>query len=543
MAAKRWITAGSRRALALATAAALIAVAACSAADDAGDSKQEDTKTVHMAISQDLDTLLPMDANKIDANNVLSVIFDGLVSYDPKTMKPHKLVASDISSTDKMHWTIKIKKGRKFQNGEPVDAASFARAWNYAADGAHGMGNSFFFERFQGYEKMQEGKSEGSKEKTLPGLKVVDTHTLKVTLNEPFAAFSSMLGYSAFFPMAKACRKKIKKCSKKPIGNGPFSIDRWKQGVKATASKWEDYQGPTPNYDRITWKEYSGSDPWPDFESGELDVGTPPPEKWQAAANDPELKSRRAEQPGTELIYLGFPLYQGAPWAKLEFRKAISMAIDRKAIIDKILPGQAKPATSWVPPGIPGGKKGICAWCDYDPAAAKKALAKAGGWPKGKRLKIYLGQDKLQEKYMKAIGDQLKRNLGIKYSVEPTPDYLAARGDRKLTGLLRSNWAADYPLNENYLTPMYSSDDPKKGTDSFGYYSRKFQQGLKQGDQADSVEDAAKKYRGAEKVLAADFPTVPLSFGQDVIYYSDRVDNVVLNSSGDPNLRRLKYVG
>lgn len=557
VAKKHSSTSVARRVLAVTAAASLLTAAACSAGGgNKGGSKESGTKTVRTSIDQDVDTILPMDSNVGDNIDVLSVVYDGLVSYDAKTMKPHNRVASDISSKDKKHWTIKLKKGRKFQNGEPVDAKSFARGWNYAAYGPHAMANNEFFERFKGYDQMQgdwdkndkTGKvkiTKKPKTKKLSGLKVADAHTLKITLDKPFAGFSTMLGYTGFYPAAKACMKDVKKCGKKPIGNGPFKIDKWKQGVKMSASKWKDYKGDTPNYDKITWTEYSGSDEWPDFESGDLDVGTPPPEKWQQANNDPDLKKRRVEQQGAGFTYLGFPLYRKhQPWDKKEFRKAVSMAIDRKAIIKKIMPGQEKPATSWVPPKIPGGKKGTCKSCHYDPKAAKKALAKAGGWPKDKTLKIYLGKDDTQEKYFKAIGDQLKHNLGIKYSIEPSTDFFAERTARKFKGAYRNNWFADYPLNENYLDPVYSSNDPKKGNTNFGYYSADFNKSIKAGDKADNADDAATKYRGAEKELAKDFPTIPISFSQDVTFYSDRVDNVVIDPfSGSTRLRDLKYVG
>lgn len=558
MVAKKLSTA-AKTAVAVTAAASLLTTAACSSSggsSNSGGQKSGGTKTVHTAIGQDVDTILPMDSNVGDNIDVLSVIYDGLVSYDAKSMKPHNRVARKISSQDQKHWTIKLKDGRKFQNGEPVDSKSFVRAWNYAAYGPHAMANNEFFERIAGYDKMQgdwdkndkTGKvkvKEKPKAKKLSGLKTPDAHTIKVTLKEPFAGFASMLGYTGFYPAAKECMKDVKKCKKKPIGNGPFKVDKWKQGVKLTASKWEDYQGDTPNYDKISWKEYSGSDSWPDFESGDLDLGSPPPEEWAKANNDPDLKKRRTERQGAALTYLGFPLYRkGEPWDKKPFRKAVSMAIDRKGIIDKILPGQEKPATSWVSPTIPGGTKNTCKWCKYDPDQAKKELKKAGGWPKDKTLKIYLGKDETQEKYFKAIGDQLKKNLGIKYSIEPSTDFFAERTARKFKGAYRNNWFPDYPLNENYLDPVYSSGKPKKGNTEFGYYDKKFEDAIKKGDHAESLDEAAAKYHGAEEVLAKDFPTIPLSFSQEVTFHSERVKNVVIDPFiGSTRLRDLEYVG
>jgi oligopeptide transport system substrate-binding protein len=547
---------GAATALIVATTALALLAAGCSSGGPGSSGNQNATKTVRLALGQDVDTLLPMDSNVGDNIAVLDVVYDGLVRYDPKTTKPYNYVASDITSDDNTVWTIKIKDGLTFQNGEPVDAAAFARAWNYAAYGPNAMANNYFFERFKGYDEMQgdweeddDGNikvNEAPKAKELSGVKIIDDHTMQVTLTGPFAGFSTMLGYTGFFPIAKACLDDIKGCATKPIGNGPFQVEKWNQGVSLVATKWKGYKlKETPNYDRIQWTEYSGSSSWPDFQAGDLDTGAPPPAEWASANNDPDLASRRVQRKGAALTYLGFPLYKAGPWKNIEFRKAISMAIDRKTIIDQVLPGQAVPADSWVVPGgVPGGVGGTCQWCRYDPAAAKAALVKAGGWPSGKTMNIYLGKDETSEAYFKAIGDQLTKNLGIPYKLIPSTDFFAERSARKFDGAYRNNWFPDYPLNENYLAPVYASGDPKNGNINFGYYNAQFEAAIKAGDEAPDLDTAVTKYQQAEKILAADFPTIPISFSNAVTFYSDRVDNVVLDPfSGATKLRLLKFVG
>ncbi|MGO1973019.1 MAG: peptide ABC transporter substrate-binding protein [Propionibacteriaceae bacterium] len=535
--------------------ACALLVTACGGGGDEG-SGGEGGGTIHDALTQDVDTLLPMDANVGDNITVLEVVYSGLVRYDAETTEPYNYVAEDISSEDNVTWTIKIKDGWTFQNGEPVDAESFARAWNYAAYGPNAMGNNFFFERFKGYEEMQ-GEYEEADDGTvtveeepsadeLSGLKVVDESTLEVELIAPFVSFPTMLGYTGFFPIAQECLDDIDACAVKPIGNGPFQIDEWEQGVALTASKWADYPGDeVPNYDAIEWTEYSGSSAWPDFQSGALDLGSPPPAEWESANNDPALTERKVERPGAALTYLGFPMFKGEPWDNIEFRKAISMAIDRETIIEQVLPGQAIPADSWVVPGgVPGGEAGTCEWCTFDPEAAKAALEKAGGWPEGKKLSIYLGEDESEEAFFKAVGDSISLNLGIDYEMEPVQDFFSRRANRGFEGAYRNNWFPDYPLNENYLVGPYASGDAKNGNTAFGYYSEEFEKLIKEGDQAESVDAAVAKYAEAEKVLASDFPTIPLKFGNAVTFHSENVDNVVLDPfSGFAKLRLLEYVG
>jgi peptide/nickel transport system substrate-binding protein/oligopeptide transport system substrate-binding protein len=507
--------------------------------------------TVHLSLDQDVETLLPMDSNVADNIAILDVVYDGLMRYDPETTEPYEYVAESVTSEDNQTWTITIKPDLTFQNGEPVDAEAFARAWNFAAYGPNAMANNYFFERIQGYDEMQgETDDEGNvtvepAADALSGLTVVDPLTLEVTLNGPFAGFSTMLGYTGFFPVAQACIDDIEACAVQPIGNGPFQVDEWEQGVRLTASKWADYTlDETPNFDAIEWTEYAGATSWPDFLAGDLDAGTPPPAEQAAAEADADLQSRYLEGPGAALTYLGFPLYLEGPWQDIEFRKAISMAIDRQGIIDALMPGQAVPADSWVVPGgVPGGEAGTCEWCVFDPEAAVAALEAAGGWPEGETMVISLGQNDATEQYFKAIGDSIQATLGIPYELNPTPDFFANRADRAFTGPFRNNWFPDYPLNENYLAPVYASGNPE-GNTSFGYYSADFEAAIAAGDAAPTLEEAVTHYQEAEAVLAADFPTIPISFSVNSMYYSERLSNVVLDPfSGEVKLRLVEVAG
>lgn len=507
-----------------------------------------DPVTVHLELAQDMATLLPMDSNIDDNISVLDVVYDGLVRYDPETAEPYPYVAESIDTTDNQVWTITITPDLTFQNGEPVDAAAFARAWNYAAYGPNAMGNNYFFERIEGYDDMQgETDDDGNvtvepAADTLSGLQVVDDLTLEVTLIGPFAGFSTMLGYTGFFPIAQECLDDIEACAVAPIGNGPFQVDEWQQGVSLTASKWADYTlDETPSFDMIEWTEYAGSTSWPDFQAGDLDASSPPPAEQAAAEADADLQSRYVERPGAALTYLGFPLYLEGPWQDIEFRKAISMAIDRQGIIDALLPGQAVPADSWVVPGgVPGGEAGTCEWCEFDPEAAQAALEAAGGWPEGETLIISLGQSDTNEQYFKAIGDSIQATLGIPYELNPTPDFFSNRSGRAFTGPFRNNWFPDYPLNENYLAPVYASGNPD-GNTNFGYYNADFEAAITAGDEAATLDEAVVEYQRAESILAADFPTVPLSFSVSSTYYSERLSNVVLDPfSGTVKLRPLE---
>lgn len=510
--------------------------------------------TLETWVSQDMETLFPGDAGSYDNISVLDVVYDGLVRYDPETTEPYNYVAESIEpNDDNTVWTITIKPDLAFQNGEPVDADAFARSWNYTADGDNGLYSNYFFGIVEGYDEMQpETDADGNitapgAADELSGLKVVDDLTLEVTLGSPFAGFATMLGYTGFFPVAQECLDDVESCRTQPIGNGPFEVTDWQQSQELTAKKWADYPlEETPGYDAIHWTEYAAGETagWADFRSGDLDLSFPPTAEVAAAANDPELSERYVEQPGSALTFLGFSGYTDGPWDDVEFRKAISMAIDREGIISSLGSGQAIPADSWVVPGgVPGGEAGTCEWCTYDPAAANAALEKAGGWPDGEKLQISLGDDDAEVEFFTAIGNSVEEVLGIPYELNilSSDDYFTTRAAQEFDGMFRNNWFPDYPLNENYLS-FYASGAP--GAGHWGWYSEKFEDKLDDAAAAPTLDDAVVLYQEAEAILAEEFPTIPFLWSFSATYYSERLDNVVLNPfSGAPILRGIEVTG
>ncbi|GAB4086726.1 ABC transporter substrate-binding protein [Myceligenerans cantabricum] len=529
------------------TAAVALTLAACSPSDTDGGG-DDGPVTLETWISQDMETLFPGDAGAYDNISVLDVVYDGLVRYDPETTEPYNYVAESIEpNDDNTVWTITIKPGLTFQNGEPVDAEAFARSWNYTADGDNGLYSNYYFGIVEGYDQMQpelddEGEiAEPGAVDELSGLEVVDDLTLEVNLGSPFAGFATMLGYTGFYPVAQECLDDVETCTTDPIGNGPFQVTEWTQSQELTAEKWSDYPlDETPGYDAIHWTEYATGETsgWADFQAGELDLSFPPTPEVEAARNDPELSERYVEQPGSALTYLGFSLYEDGPWEDVEFRKAISMAIDREGIISSLGSGQATPADSWVPEGVPGGTAGTCEWCTFDPEAAEEALEEAGGWPDGEKLQISLGDDDAEVEYFTAIGNSIEEVLGIPYELDIDPDYFTTRAEQGYDGTFRNNWFPDYPLNENFLS-FYASGEP--GAGQFGWYSEEFEDKLDEAAAAPTLDESVTLYQEAESILAEEFPTIPFRWSFSATYYSERLSNVTLNPfSGAPMLRRLE---
>jgi oligopeptide transport system substrate-binding protein len=211
--------------------AATLGLAACGSGDDSGESDANGTVSIQIAEPQHL---IPTNTNESSGNQVLTALFTPLIKYDAQN-KPYEVAAESVTSTDNVVWTIKLKDGFTFHNGEKVTADSYINAWNYGAYAPNGQGNSYFFEKVAGYDDLQSTDPDGEgpqkapepKAKTMTGLKKVDDSTFTVTLAKPYSEFKTILGYTAFYPLPQAAFSSpgvIKAgFEDAPIGNGPFS--------------------------------------------------------------------------------------------------------------------------------------------------------------------------------------------------------------------------------------------------------------------------------------------------------------------------------
>ncbi|HEX6246604.1 MAG TPA: ABC transporter substrate-binding protein, partial [Nocardioidaceae bacterium] len=172
-----------------------------------------------------------------ECSAVLKMVNDPLVSTNFETgeLEYDGLAESIEASEDQTTWTVTLKEGRTFHNGEPVDSESFLRAWNYSANPKNAQATAGFMARIEGAGKGAE----------MSGLKAIDERTFEVTLSGPFSQFGSMMSYApAFAPMAQECMDDLKACNEAPIGTGPYMMDgQWEHDKGITVTKWDEYQG------------------------------------------------------------------------------------------------------------------------------------------------------------------------------------------------------------------------------------------------------------------------------------------------------------
>ncbi|QZY28133.1 peptide ABC transporter substrate-binding protein [Nocardioides coralli] len=453
-----------------------------------------------------------------ECSAILDMINDPVVSTDFESgeLVYDGLAESIEANEDNTVWTVTLKEGRTFHNGEPVDSEAFARAWNYSQNPKNAQATAGFLARIQ-------GAGEG---KEMSGLNVVDERTFEVTLNGPFSQFGQMMSYSpAFAPVAQECFDDFKACNEEPIGTGPYTMDgAWQHDQQIAVAKWADYAGDQPaTADKVTFQMFTTpTAAFRDFQNGGLDVIQLAPEVYLEAKG--QLGDEILEEPTATLTYLGFPLGT-EPFDEKLVRQAISLSIDRQLIVDQVLNGQAYPSTDIVTPPIPGSRDDACDYCTYDPERAKELLDEAGFNAEGQTLQFYFNADAGHDQWVEAAARQVQENLGFDYKLQSTEwaQYLELLDAQKFTGPFRLGWSLDYPSPENYLRPIVGTNGDSNYT---GYSNQEVDDFIEQGDQAGSTEEAFEFYQQAGDIALEELPIIPMWSGGAAIAFSDEVGDV-----------------
>lgn len=515
-------------------AAAALGLAACGGGSTGSD---PDAFVVNIGLAEPK-YLVPSTATESNGAEVLHALFTGLVDYDEEHL-PYEVAAASITTTDNRVWTITLRPGWTFHNGEPVTADSYINAWNAGAWGPNAHDGNYFFDKIEGYPEMNPTTPGAAPTaKKLTGLRKIDDLTFEVTLRDPYVNFRSMLGYTAFYPLPLAAFDDVAnnvispRYQESPIGQGPFKMKGvWQHDQLIEMTRFDDYQGPEKaRVEAIAYRLYQSlPTQYQDLLAGQLDIVPKMPIEAMSTVRA-DLGDRFVQSPASTIQVLAFPTFD-PDFSNVAIRRAISMAIDRDEITTTIFLDSQKPLRSFVSPVVPGYRENTCGEaCDYDPAKAKALFDAAGGAKAvGGRIEITYNVDGGHKPWVDATCNQLRRNLGVDCVGNPEAkfsDMLTKAKAKTPMGMFRMGWIFDYPAMENYLGPLYTTYG---SSNYYGYSNAEFDRLVAEGDKAPTMAEATKRYQQAEDILARDLPVLPLRYTPSTFGYSTRVSNVSMD--------------
>lgn len=529
-------------------AIAALALTGCGAGggttEGGGESTGDPNKVISAYSNEPQNPLLPANTSEVYGGRVVELLFEGLRTYDADG-KPVNALAESIETTDSQNWTIKVKPGQKFTNGEEITAKTFVDSWNFGANSKNLQNNASFFESIEGYEEVSAVTTEKSADgkttttpaptaETMSGLEAKDDSTLTVKLAQPEADWSLRLGYSAFFPIPSAAIADPKAFGENPVGNGPYKFEKegaWVHDQSISLVKNPDYSGPREAKNGgVTFKFYTDPGPaYTDLQSDNLDVTDVLPSN-ALKTYVADFPDRNATKPVATNSTLNIPPYnpnfQGEA-GKLR-RQALSYAINREEIAKVVFNGTRTPAKAYVPPVIDGFKEGLegSEILKFDAAKAKDLWAQAEKiqpYDNSKPLQIASNTDGGNKEWIDAVANGFKNNLGIQAEIQPFAKFaevLNLRKSQQLPGLTRSGWQGDYPSLYNFLGPVWGTN---ASSNYEKYTNPEFDKLLKEGLAAKTTDEANAKFNAAQEILFEDLPGLPLWDQARPIVWSNNV--------------------
>jgi oligopeptide transport system substrate-binding protein len=518
-----------------------LAATACGGSDDDNDEPKRGSGPagyVSIDVGEPQKPLIPADTNESNGSYVIQSLFTQLLDFDAKGEIVYTN-AESVETEDSKTWTVKLKQGWKFHNGEDVTAKSYVDAWNWYANIKNNQQNSFWFSDIKGYDDVHPEKGE-PKTDAMSGLKVVDDHTFTIELNERVPYFNYKLGYSTWAPLPKVFYDDPKAFGQKPVGNGPYEFEKWDHKKLIQVKAFADYKGPNKAANKgLQFKNYSTLEAaYKDVVSGNLDiirqVGPTDLPKYKQDLGDGAI-----EQPYAAIQSL-VPAFYSKTFKDIDPKvlQGLSMGIDRDTITKTVLNNTRTPATSFTPPQVKGNQDLGTDVFTYNPAKAKKLIKEGGGVP-GNKFTIQYNSDGGHKEWVTAVCESIRKATGVDCVGDPKPDFatdLEARDNDEVKGMYRGGWVADYPVNVNFIKELYhTSAESNNGR----FSDKEIDSLMAEGDKAESLEEAVKAYQEVEKKLLEKMPAIPLWYYRINGGHGETVDNVHVDFHGDIELAQV----
>jgi oligopeptide transport system substrate-binding protein len=516
-------------------------------------------------------TIDPALMQGIPEANIILQVFDGLTRIDNKNMPQPAIAKSWTISKDRKTYVFTLRDAY-WTNGTPVTAYDFEYAWKralspeLAASYAYQLYYIYGGEAFNTSIKVGSKyyvqavdakgnlltKSVGGKDVPVPnmakeidpsknvGVKALNAKTLKVYLQSPTVYFLNLTAFPVLMPVCKAVVSTNDKWAADPtnfVTDGPFKLTQWSHNDKMTFVKNSTYWDEnTVKLSKITYLMVTDeSTALSMFESGQMDVGSTVPLS--------ELPKLVASGDAKIFPYLGTYYYMfnvtKKPFNDVRVRKALLLAIDRKAIVTSITKGGEVPALAYVPYGIADALPGSdfrkasqeTFYKDNDIATAKALLA-AAGYPNGKGFPAFTllyNTSNRHKSIAEAIQQMWKKNLGITCTlkVEEWGVYLDDRNNLNYQ-VARAGWIGDY-MDPNTFLDMWVTGGGNNGT---GWSNKSYDALIAKAKATTDPKARMATLHAAEKILMADFPIIPIYYYTNPVLITQHVKNFYQSTLG-----------
>lgn len=457
--------------------------------EDTGGSQGQTFKTV----SGTLRTLDPIKATSYDGKTVLNQIFDTLTQYENGEINIKNLLATGFKLRDEGKTLVfDLRDDATFTTGDPVTAHDIVYSWERLAASPNSRRATYLLDDLGVIHETEKRTSDGEETEVYkPGSLGVSTagdYTLEVKLQ---AAFHAPLKYFALIPFAILPEGLVDDiegsdgrmayetfAQERPIGSGPFVLQKWKSGTEIRLAARDDYYGEGPHVDGVNYKIGDSAEVLYTYSMNKnSDTVSVPVSKYNRSNVSIEGTDDRGRNYGTygplsngetvnylevpqaNVYYIGF----SQPRTDRPVRRAFSYALDRKTVIDQFLKGLGREAYHVVPPALfPGGAQRYEKHAEEYPYGTGTNIGKArqimedAGYSSNDRYEITLTVSKGGPE--PSIGKLLQsklRSAHVDVEVKETPNStLLSQAAAGKLDCYTTNWTG-LPLASNFSKIIY----------------------------------------------------------------------------------------
>ncbi len=455
--------------------------------------------TMRIGMDADNTTMDPHRSTAAVDRQVYNNVYGKLVDLDAKFNIVPQLAQSWEIKNGGLTYVFKLRRGVKFHDGTDFNAD--AVKWN--------------FDRMRDPELASPRRSEIAPVKEV---KVVDPHTVEISLSAPYSPFLSVLTDRAGMMVSKAAVEKYKDdFARNPVGTGPFRFVEWVKDDHLTLKRFDGYweQG-RPYLDEIIYKPIPDSSVrYTAMRTGQIDVMHQiHPKDVSPAKSERGLKVSEIPSLWWQAMHLN---NQVAPFTNKALRQAIWYAVDRTVIQRVVYYGQGAPAWGPFPPSQWAQDREFADW-KRDVAKAKAKLAE-GGQPNGFAFTIKGWNQPTQVQELQVVQAQLK-DVGVDMKVELLEfgKLLADLNSHNFVAL-RLGWSGRPDPDGNAHAFLHS----KGGLNRVRYSNPKMDDLL---DRARSEPDLGKRkalYTEVTRLAAEEAPYIWLHHDAEVKVWSEAV--------------------
>lgn len=471
------------------------------------------TQTLHLGNGAEPESLDPHLTTGVPEYRIISALMEGLTTEDPKTLEPLPGVAESWEvSDDGRVYTFKLRKDAKWSNGDPVTAGDFVYSFQRILSPKLGAEYAYMLDVLEGARERREGRET---DPAKLGAKALDDHTLELTLAKAAPYFLKMLNHHSWFPVHPGTVDKFggmhdrgSRWSREAyVSNGPFVLAEWKMRqhirVKKSPTYWDRDKVKLNEIVYYPVEDESSEERM--YRSGLLHATATVPlsKRPEYAASKPD--HLRSDPYLTTYYYLINTTKK--PFNDPRVRTALSLAIQRKILTDKVLKGGQQPAKWFTPIGAGGFEAQQTVHEDI--AKARKLLAEAG-YPNGRgfpKFTLMYNTSESHKRIAQVVQQMWKKNLGIRVDLanQEWQVYMTKRRDLDYE-VARAGWAGDFADPHNFLDLFLQSS----GNNNTGWGSAEYDKLI---EEASGEQDTSKRfslYKKAESILGKEMPVIPV---------------------------------